>query len=285
MDRSNGIGGSDAGAILGISPIKSAVDLWNEKTGISPGFSGNMVTALGQKFEPVILELYQEETGRVVKYTSQERFNHPKIKYLFCHPDGIIKSDENIANIVKIDNRAVYGPGLLEIKYTSKFSTWGQAMAPPHFYAQFQHNLNVMGYAWGSFAVVCGVNFYWFDVLRDNNFIKNLMEAEHTFWHQVLTRKVPDVDGSESCKKALQLIWKPKIEKAIILNNSFFDIENIYTVARNSLKYDTDVKIMQENKIKKAMGENTIAYLGGSTFTWKPNKKGVRTFKYKKGGD
>ena len=34
--RKSGIGGSDAAAILGLSPWKTNVDLWEEKVGIKP---------------------------------------------------------------------------------------------------------------------------------------------------------------------------------------------------------------------------------------------------------
>ena len=39
--RKNYIGGSDAGAVLGMNPYKSAYSLWAEKSGKIEGFEGN----------------------------------------------------------------------------------------------------------------------------------------------------------------------------------------------------------------------------------------------------
>ena len=40
--RKGYIGGSDAGAVLGMNPYKSAYSLWAEKTGKIPEFEGNL---------------------------------------------------------------------------------------------------------------------------------------------------------------------------------------------------------------------------------------------------
>ena len=47
LRRELGIGGSDAGAVIGLNPYKSAYALWAEKTGRVPGFEGNTRTAVG----------------------------------------------------------------------------------------------------------------------------------------------------------------------------------------------------------------------------------------------
>ena len=42
--RGNYIGGSDAGAVVGLNPYKSAYALWAEKTGQTPPFNGTVIT-------------------------------------------------------------------------------------------------------------------------------------------------------------------------------------------------------------------------------------------------
>ena len=41
------IGGSDAGAVIGMNPYKSRYTLWAEKTGKMPEFGGNITTKVG----------------------------------------------------------------------------------------------------------------------------------------------------------------------------------------------------------------------------------------------
>ena len=45
--RNGYIGGSDAGAIVGMNPYSSPFSVWAEKTGNVPGFEGNVTTQVG----------------------------------------------------------------------------------------------------------------------------------------------------------------------------------------------------------------------------------------------
>lgn len=57
--RVSGIGGSDAAAILGKSPFKSNVQLWEEKTGLTkpPDISDNPAVKFGKEAEKNICGL------------------------------------------------------------------------------------------------------------------------------------------------------------------------------------------------------------------------------------
>ena len=48
------IGGSDAGAILGMNPYSSAFSVWAEKTGSVPEFEGNTSTKVGSYLEDLV---------------------------------------------------------------------------------------------------------------------------------------------------------------------------------------------------------------------------------------
>ena len=54
--RSRYIGGSDAGAVIGMNPYKSAYTLWAEKTGKIPGFEGNIITKVGAYLEDLVAQ-------------------------------------------------------------------------------------------------------------------------------------------------------------------------------------------------------------------------------------
>lgn len=67
--RNTGIGGSDAGVILGLNKWKSPITLWAEKTGRAEpeDLSGNEAVYWGTKQEPLVAERFYEETGKKVK--------------------------------------------------------------------------------------------------------------------------------------------------------------------------------------------------------------------------
>ncbi|GIV52679.1 MAG: hypothetical protein KatS3mg038_3200 [Candidatus Kapaibacterium sp.] len=64
MDRRSFLGASDAPAVLGLSPWRSAWEVWAEKTGRIDSWSGNAATSAGQLLEPAVLAWASEELRR-----------------------------------------------------------------------------------------------------------------------------------------------------------------------------------------------------------------------------
>ncbi len=63
--RNQGIGSSDSAAVVGLSPYKSPLELWMEKTGrkAPDDLSDNEAVFWGSTLEPVIAQVYGEKTG------------------------------------------------------------------------------------------------------------------------------------------------------------------------------------------------------------------------------
>ena len=65
--RREGIGGSDAGVILGLSRFASPYSLWVEKSGLATDtFEGNEATQWGNDLEPVIAARYAKTYNKAV---------------------------------------------------------------------------------------------------------------------------------------------------------------------------------------------------------------------------
>ena len=63
--RSNGVGGSELCAILGMSEYATAVDVWLLKTGRVDKFEGNQHTKRGHRLEPVVAQYLQDELAEL----------------------------------------------------------------------------------------------------------------------------------------------------------------------------------------------------------------------------
>ena len=64
QQRRRGIGSSDIGIILGVSPYSTVYKLWGEKTGVNPStFKGNWATERGTRLEPEIRDWYNKKYG------------------------------------------------------------------------------------------------------------------------------------------------------------------------------------------------------------------------------
>jgi putative phage-type endonuclease len=105
--RAGRIGSSDAAAILGLDPFKSAADVWLEKIGIADGFDGNENTDRGNRLEPVLIQWAEDQLAE--DFTSDRMFIHP--------------SNDLIANVdaISLDETAI-----IEAKTTVIEEGWGE---------------------------------------------------------------------------------------------------------------------------------------------------------------
>lgn len=76
--RSHGIGGSDAAAVLGLSPWCTPLLLWQRRTGRAPEEAVNWAMRRGQRLEPVARRAYQELTGTRVPPACVQHDAHPE---------------------------------------------------------------------------------------------------------------------------------------------------------------------------------------------------------------
>ena len=76
LARRAGLGGSDIGAILGLSPYLTPVDVWAEKTGRATAQDETLQMRFGTYAEEFVAREYTAKTGHAVqRFTSMLR--HP----------------------------------------------------------------------------------------------------------------------------------------------------------------------------------------------------------------
>lgn len=263
--RREGIGGSDAAGVLGVSPWSSPVSVFADKV-LGEEDRDSEPMYWGRTLEPVILAHYAKETGREVQ------------------GDGrLLRSREHPFMQVTLDGIQA-GPdgetGFLEVKNTRFHLRDG---VPEHYWIQMQHQFAVTGYSWGSFAVlVAGSEFYWCDVPRDQEFITGtLIPAERAFWERVIAKgPTPPADASDATLAALKRIYPDDDGGTVQLDGEYLDddIERQRIVPQLA-----DLKAQQQgidNRFKAAIGEASTGVLpNGRKYTYKARKDGVRVFR------
>lgn len=150
--RRNGIGGSEAAAIIGKSPWCSNVELWRRKTGrsVSPDISNNEAVRFGHEAEPLIRGLfalnyadkYEVEYGGAFDMVS-----HPEHPFIFATLDG------------RLTEKATGRKGVFEAKSTTivrsmqKEKWWhdGKPCIPDQYYCQVLWQMIASGW---DFAVL-----------------------------------------------------------------------------------------------------------------------------------
>ncbi len=175
--RRSGIGGSDAAAVLGLSPWRTPFEVWAEKAGymVPAEFAESEPMRWGRLLEPIILTQYERRRDTVVTVVGMLR--HPDIPWLICSPDGVA------------------GDRIVEVKTTRSAAGWGEQGTdeiPPHHLVQAHHNLIVSGAAVCDMPVLIGgSDERLYHVEPDQTLHAQILEQEADFWHAVERREPP----------------------------------------------------------------------------------------------
>ena len=196
--RVDGIGASEAAAIVGMSPYKSNVALWEEKTGIRipQDISDKPYVKYGNDAERPLRELFALDFPKYDIGHSEFAMirNSLDCPFAFATLDG---------DITEIDSGK---KGVLEIKTTEimragQWEEW-QEKIPQHYYIQVIHQLLATGY---DFAVLkaqikytdrlgnkqAAIRHYCINRYEVEGDIRWLAEKERVFWDCVTENKKP----------------------------------------------------------------------------------------------
>lgn len=263
--RSLGIGGSEAGIVLGVNPYKSRLELWNEKIvktrHLNP--DAEMHLKIGNVLEPFIAEEYSKVTGRKLETRGQKI--HSKYPFILGNIDREIISDTNRKD-----------PGILEIKTKGVFTYWYDEDVPIYYIAQLQHYLELYGYNWGSFAILDlgRMKLNIIDIERDDEFISKLIKEEIAFWQLVEKKIPPDVDNTKGCQEFLRERYKTgkDITIDLIENDDATKWALILKKTKTDIKTIEDIETEAKNHLMSIMGNAEKAIGNGYKINWKAPK-------------
>lgn len=184
--RKEGIGSSDAGVLMGNNTYKSVHTLWAEKVGfLEPKFEVNADIQRGVDNEDNAVMLYNHWTGFDMKPRTYE---HPLYPFLKASMDGI---DPRWGRFIEVKCPR---PWKHEKAKKDRFIS-------PEYYAQVQHQYLVLG-EYGKY----GMHFLsylvnelpntwgdltYFEVPRNETYIKELLRREIYFWQCVQAKVEP----------------------------------------------------------------------------------------------
>lgn len=253
------IGGSDAGAIMGMNPYKSAFTLWGEKTGAVKEFEGNTITEVGAFLEEFVAEQFTRATGLKV-----QRCNFTLVNDLYPWA------------CANVDRMVIGEDAILECKTTNSMvnvKKFRNGEYPEQWYCQMTHYLGVTGKKRAYLAVLSECrNFYVYQLERDEDEIAALMRSEEIFWDKVQRNIPPAPDGSDGTAAAIA-------EMCGASNGETIELPGIETLMeRRMMLKDTSDKLKDqigeiENQIKLAMGMNEKAVCGKWNISWKSQQR------------
>lgn len=179
--RGKGIGSSDIPIILGLSPWKTPLQLWEEKTGlVKSEFTGNYATDRGHALESVAREIYSVKTGLKPVPIN---LSHGEMHFMRASLDGL-----------DMDTRTV-----LEIKCPGKedhlLALTGKV--PEKYMFQVQHQLFVAGSNLAHYWSFDGVEGVLVPVERDEERISRIKTQGAEFWRRIVSLDPPPMSDRD----------------------------------------------------------------------------------------
>lgn len=188
--RRKGIGASDAAAVLGFDPYKTALDIYRDKLGIAEQEERSPerqeAIDIGNRVEEPLINWIGAELGEGV-YRTQEMFKHPDHEWMFCHIDGgILGKPEGIEtkargcsakrNYGRKCSDDVYTPDLIQCQHIMAVKGWERM----HLVVRFKK----------PDSAYTSYDARHYVIERNETLIKAIIEKEHAFWHENVLKQV-----------------------------------------------------------------------------------------------
>ena len=259
--RKQGIGGSDAGAVCGLNPYVSPMDVYMDKmTEVIPEQNrDNEAMRLGRDLEQYVAERFCEETGLKVR-RSNNMYVHPEYPFMLADVDRLIVGKEN----------GLIG---LECKTASPYSAdkWKDGKVPAHYLAQCYHYMAVLNAkAWYIAVVIYGREFKFVRIERDEEVIRNLIRLEQDFWQDhVKAGVMPEPDGSVAANDFINSYFKDSREDLCVPLLGFDEkLQRRQEIDQLMDKLKTE-KLQIEQEVKMFMKEAEVAENDHFLGSWK----------------
>lgn len=192
--RRTGIGASDAGAVYGISPSRTNVEVWEEKVlgKTNDALSKDPLVQFGKAAEAHIVKLFAlDHPEYKVKQNKNVVYRNG---FMFASLDGEITTEDGKKGILEIKTNQIYA--------WNELKEWDDRV-PQHYYTQVLHQLAVTGWDFvivkarlrrlfvdgRPMEIICKeIRFDRAECIED---IGRLVEKERKFWDYVERKVCP----------------------------------------------------------------------------------------------
>ncbi len=259
--RQGGIGSSEVGTILGVNPYDTPYQLWLRKTGQMPAKEENTAMRMGHLLEPVVAQLYEEQTGnKVIKKTAADFVVvNDYFPFMKASPDRYVHKGSR------------KGKMLLECKTTNL--NVDEDNLPKSWFCQVQYLLACSGLEEGAIAwLKHGREFGYLPIVRDDDFVNFMLEKVDSFWQRsVVNGEPPSLDLTTD-----DVAFRFPSEQEGLSATATPEVYNNYKQlleVRNKIDELEATKALIETRIKAHMGCAERLVFGDTVLaTWKTYK-------------
>lgn len=256
--RAKGLGASDMAAVMGVSPYKTAYQLWAEKTGaIEPPKLG-AAAQRGVLLEDAVARYYELE--RDVKLRKS---------------NGVVRLLEQPRFMASLDRTIVGDRGIVEIK-TSASPRWSMYPVPPEVIAQTTWQMGIVGAPWCDVAVLLGGLVFRIERVSFDEQLWNMMRESATrFLEAVDNATAPQLHPNDAA--AFAAATPQASDEIVVADDSAERVFRQLRELQHEQHFLEEKASALEIVLKEAIGERAGISGNGWTIYWKQAKTSAKT--------
>ena len=244
--RRQGIGGSDAAAICGLSPYSSAFQVYLDKIGEAPEKEDSECMRQGRDLEAYVASRCEEKEGLKTrrKNAMLQSIEHP---FMLADVDRLIEGKNEG---LECKTTSIFNNGALE-----------DGVIPTQYQMQCHHYMAVTGAdAWWLAVLVLNKAFYTFRIERDEEIIDNLVAIEKRFWEEnVLAKSMPMPDGSKEAGNLIKNMFGEPSDEVLDLSSTYdSDLDRYQEVSELIKGLETEKETIKQ-RLQLQMGNSSKA--------------------------
>jgi len=276
--RNKGIGGSDVGAICGVSPFSSARQIYFSKTGqfeeaMQPGAASRERMHFGHLLEPIVASEYAARELTADK--NRAGWYLTELGATVCHKDNSWMRANVDRLIMDADGKVV---GILECKTTSEYNNeeWENGDILLSYIYQLNWYMYILDIKWGAFACLVGGNkFYSYEVYRNDELLKDtIIPAATSFWFDnVLKLKEPELQAVDTMFANDTYAQVEKNSEVVLDDDESDSLAAVVFECKAKIKELEKTMEEAQNRLKDRLKDKEIGYCRNYTVKWSPRSQ------------
>lgn len=268
--RTRYVGSSDIPAILGVDPYRNITDVWLAKTNrLELSETDSRPADLGNRLEKPLVQIVADQLEQPVEF--DRRWHRADV--LSAQTDGWLIDAER-----PVEAKAM---GLFNPMFdTSEWGSEGTDQVPFRILAQVSFSLLVTGsdLAYVSALLGGGLGHRVYEIPRHEGLITEIEDRALTFWndHVLADVKPAEVPSIGTLKEV-----RREPGKAVEIRHELVDE---WAGLDDQFKILRDARDNKKAEILSEMGDAEQGFTPFGSFTYTPDSRGRRTFRFKNGG-
>ena len=268
LDRSKYIGGSDIGAILGLSRFRSPLEVWMEKTGKEVKRLDSLPLRFGSFAEEFVASEYARSTGFELIH-DESIYVHPEHSFMSAHIDRFVLEDSSSPTRI------------LECKTANPFSLgdWGEVgtdQVPLTYLCQCIWYMAITNINRVDLAALFGnSDFRIYEISRDLELESTILQKASFFWNEYVLKDVPPPAQSEAdCQT---LFSKGDPAKRVEAKTETLELRKRLALLNSEIDTREDeISAIKQNIMNQMGAAETLTYQGKVIATWRAPKPSFR---------